>query len=72
MSSVSSSRPAALLISAVRTLTRAKRMHQSIPEQGKWLKQVITGYLNYHAVQTNWAALGAFRAEITDRWRPDT
>jgi hypothetical protein len=21
-------------------------MHQSIPEQGKWLKQVITGFFN--------------------------
>src|ERR1700757_3883756 len=36
-----------------------RRMHQSIPEQGKWLKQVITGFFNYHAVPTNWAALGA-------------
>ena len=28
-------------------------MHQPIPEQGKWLKQVVTGYFNYHAVPTN-------------------
>src|SRR5580704_16151008 len=46
-----------------------RRMHQSIPEQGKWLKQVTTGFFNYHAVPTNWDALGAFRAEITERWR---
>jgi RNA-directed DNA polymerase len=46
-----------------------RRMHQSIPEQGKWLKQVITGFFNYHAVPTNWAALGAFRTEIIERWR---
>jgi group II intron reverse transcriptase/maturase len=46
-----------------------RRMHQSIPEQGKWLKQVITGFFNYHAVPTNWNALGAFRAEIAERWR---
>lgn len=44
-------------------------MHQSIPEQGTWLKQVITGYFAYHAVPTNWAALGAFRDEITKRWQ---
>jgi hypothetical protein len=25
-----------------------RRMHQSIPQQGKWLKQVITGFFNYH------------------------
>jgi RNA-directed DNA polymerase len=46
-----------------------RRMHQSIPAQGKWLRQVVTGFYNYHAVPTNWTALGAFRAEITERWR---
>jgi RNA-directed DNA polymerase len=45
-----------------------RRMHQSIPEQGKWLGQVVKGFYNYHAVPTNWAALGAFRDEITARW----
>ena len=46
-----------------------QRMHQSIPEQGKWLKQVITGYFGYHAVPTNAAALVTFRDEIIARWR---
>src|ERR1700736_4420746 len=46
-----------------------RRRHQPIPEQGHWLRQVITGFFNYHAVPTNWDALGAFRAEITERWR---
>ena len=45
-----------------------QRMHQSIPEQGKWLRQVITGYFNYHAVPTNGRALAAFRTEIARRW----
>jgi RNA-directed DNA polymerase len=45
------------------------RMHQSIPEQGKWLKQVVTGFFAYHAVPTNSAALVTFRDEITARWR---
>src|ERR1700720_1673528 len=27
------------------------------------------GFFNYHAVPTNWDALGAFRTEITERWR---
>jgi group II intron reverse transcriptase/maturase len=44
------------------------RMHQSIPEQGTWLQQVVTGYFAYHAVPTNWVALGAFRFEIVRRW----
>ena len=30
-----------------------QRMHQPIPEQGTWLRQVVTGYFAYHAVPTN-------------------
>jgi len=44
-------------------------MHQPIPAQGKWLKQVVRGYFNYHAVPTNRRALAAFRDEVTRRWR---
>src|ERR687898_354682 len=29
-----------------------RRLHQSIPEQGHWLKQVVTGYFPYPAVPT--------------------
>jgi RNA-directed DNA polymerase len=46
-----------------------RRMHQSIPEQGKWLKQVVTGYFNYHAVPTNSPTLAAFRFFVTELWR---
>ena len=46
-----------------------RRMHQPIPEQGRWLKQVIAGYFNYHAVPTNSRALIAFRFHIVDLWR---
>ena len=46
-----------------------RRMHQPIPLQGRWLKQVVTGYFNYHAVPTNSGALAAFRAHIVDLWR---
>jgi group II intron reverse transcriptase/maturase len=45
-----------------------QRMHQPIPQQGKWLKQVVAGYFRYHAVPTNSRALATFRAEITKRW----
>jgi hypothetical protein len=44
-------------------------MHQSIPQQGKWLRQVVTGYYNYHAVPTNSRALEAFRYHVIDLWR---
>src|ERR1700732_4839135 len=46
-----------------------RRMHQSIPEQGKWLKQVVTGYFIYHAVPTNGPTLTAFRFHVTNLWR---
>jgi RNA-directed DNA polymerase len=46
-----------------------RRMHQSIPEQGKWLRQVVTGYFAYHAVPTNSRALNAFRHHVTNLWR---
>jgi RNA-directed DNA polymerase len=46
-----------------------KRMHQPIPKQGLWLKQVVAGYFNYHAVPTNGRALETFRAEVIKRWR---
>ena len=46
-----------------------QRMHQAIPQQGAWLRKVVTGYFAYHAVPTNWAALNAFRNEVTQRWR---
>ncbi len=29
------------------------RMHRPIPEQGQWLRQVVSGFFNYHAVPTN-------------------
>jgi group II intron reverse transcriptase/maturase len=46
-----------------------RRMHQPMPVQGKWLKQVIRGYFNYHAVPTNSRALVGFRDEIARSWR---
>jgi RNA-directed DNA polymerase len=46
-----------------------RRMHQPIPEQGKWLRQVVRGYFNYHAVPTNAHALAVFRHHVTDLWR---
>jgi hypothetical protein len=46
-----------------------KRMHEPIPEQGRWLKQVVSGFFAYHAVPTNARALNAFRYHVTDLWR---
>ena len=46
-----------------------RRMHQPIPEQGKWLGQVVRGFFAYHAVPLNGRALSAFRFHVTDLWR---
>jgi len=55
------------------TLRRVKeelrrRMHEPIPEQGAWLKQVVRGFFAYHAVPTNGRALGAFYHHVTRIW----
>ncbi len=49
--------------------TLRRRMHDSIPQQGRWLGQVVRGYFNYHAVPTNVKSLSAFRHHVTDLWR---
>jgi RNA-directed DNA polymerase len=49
--------------------TLRQRMHDSIPQQGRWLGQVVRGYFNYHAVPTNTKSLCAFRDHVTDLWR---
>ena len=45
-----------------------RRMHQPIPVQGKWLGQVVRGYLAYHAVPTNERKVGAFRYYVIRQW----
>jgi RNA-directed DNA polymerase len=46
-----------------------QRMHQPIPAQGYWLRQVVTGHFAYYAVPTNSRALLAFRHYVADLWR---
>src|SRR5215469_15624480 len=45
-----------------------RRMHDPIPSQGQWLRQVVTGFFAYHAVPTNLDALAAFRYHIMVLW----
>ena len=45
------------------------RMHQPVAETGKWLKSVVQGYFNYHAVPGNLDRLGIFRERVTRLWR---
>ena len=46
-----------------------RRMHQPIPVQGMWLRQVVAGFFGYHAVPTNFPALAAFRLHVVRLWR---
>ena len=46
-----------------------RRMHRPIPEQGRWLKQVVSGFFSYHAVPTNSRALATFRHRVTALWQ---
>ena len=46
-----------------------RHLHQPIPEQGRWLRQVVVGYFAYHGVPTNSRALWAFPYHVTDLWR---
>ncbi len=55
------------------TLRRIKadlwyRMHRPTIEQGKWLRSVVQGWFNYHAVPGNGPRLRRFRAAVCRLW----
>ena len=45
-----------------------KRMHIPVPEQGKWLRTVLNGHLNYYAVPGNTNSVNAFRTQVIRSW----
>lgn len=45
-----------------------KRWHERVAETGDWLRTVVQGYFNYHAVPGNFAALQTFRREVVRAW----
>ena len=45
-----------------------RRRHLSIPEQGRWLRSVVQGHLNYYAVPGNFIAVWDFRTLLTRHW----
>lgn len=49
-------------------VTLMQRRHASIKSVGVWLRRVVQGYLNYHAVPGNLKRLGMFRAEVCRAW----
>jgi RNA-directed DNA polymerase len=46
-----------------------QRMHEPVAETGKWLRSVVQGYFNYHAVPGNTDSLHVFRWRVTRLWR---
>ena len=46
-----------------------ERMHDPVPQTGEWLKSVVQGYFNYHAVPGNMESLNVFRHRVTRLWR---
>src|ERR1035441_2344338 len=40
------------------------RMHDAVPDTGKWLRAVLQGHFNYYAVPGNLDSLGVFRERV--------
>ena len=45
-----------------------KKRYLPLPKQGRWLRDVVRGYFQYHAVPTNTRVLSSFRASVTQLW----
>ncbi|MCJ7808263.1 MAG: group II intron reverse transcriptase/maturase [Dehalococcoidia bacterium] len=45
-----------------------RRRHMPVPAQGKWLRSVVQGFFNHHAVPGNRYALDAFRRSLVRAW----
>jgi group II intron reverse transcriptase/maturase len=54
-------------LSEVKTELR-RRITKSIPEQGEYLRSVLTGHARYYGVPGNGPALSAFRHQLTWLW----
>jgi RNA-directed DNA polymerase len=45
-----------------------RRWHALVAEVGKWLRSVVQGYFNYHAVPGNMDSLNSFRTQVIWQW----
>jgi len=48
--------------------TLMRNRHKPVAELGRWLRSVVHGFFNYHAVPCNIGALQTFRREISRAW----
>ena len=46
-----------------------RRMHEPPAETGEWLRSVVQGYFNYHAIPGNRRSLCTFRSSVVRHWR---
>jgi RNA-directed DNA polymerase len=46
-----------------------RRVHEPIPEQGQWLRTVLTGHYRYYGVPRNRPALNEFRFKLVRLWK---
>lgn len=54
-------------LAQIRQALRARK-HAALAQTGAWLRAVVQGYFNYHAVPENRAALETFRSEVIRTW----
>jgi len=45
-----------------------ERMHDPVPQTGKWLQSVVRGYFNYYAVPGNLDSIDVFRDRLLGLW----
>jgi group II intron reverse transcriptase/maturase len=45
-----------------------RRMHDPVPEVGRWLRSVVRGHVRYYGVPTNGRALARFRFRVAWLW----
>lgn len=45
-----------------------RRMHEPVSDMGKWLRSVVQGWFNYHAVPGNSPCLDQFRTQVQRLW----
>lgn len=45
-----------------------RQRHKPVPEQGRWLRAVVQGYFNYHAVPDNIRQMSIFRGLVNRIW----
>ena len=45
-----------------------QQMHEPLGDTGRWLRSVVRGWMQYHAVPHNYQAVATFRRELTRYW----